>query len=180
MSIGSYDSFNVGNTFTISGWVRLTGLGSSPRIFSRKVGYKDSDGWEIELSSFGQFKARGAAEDKNLCTGSITPDTHNNWVHLAFVYDGTTITAYTNGNFSVHSDRITAATDNEKSFSIGSKSGGGSNCADGSFDECRLLNAVASADWIAAEYTTVASGTFVTAGDVEEIGGKAGVVIFMR
>ena len=180
LSIASYDSFSVGNTFSVSGWVRLTGYGSSPRVFSRKVGYKDSDGWEIELSSFGQFKARGAAEDKNLCTGSITPDTHNNWVHLAFVYDGTTITAYTNGNFSVRSDSITAATDNEKSFSIGSKSGGGSNCADGSFDECRLLDAVASADWIAAEHATVVSDTFVKAGDVEEIGGKSGVVIFVR
>jgi hypothetical protein len=160
--------------------VRLTGYGSSPRVFSRKVGYKDSDGWEIELSSFGQFKARGAAEDKNLCTGSITPDTHNNWVHLAFVYDGTTITAYTNGNFSVRSDSITAATDNEKSFSIGSKSGGGSNCADGSFDECRLLDAVASADWIAAEYATVASAAFVTAGEVKTVGGRSGVVVLVR
>jgi hypothetical protein len=180
LSIGSYDSFNVGNTFTISGWVRLTGLGSSPRIFSRKVGYKDSDGWEIELSAFGQFKARGAGQDKDKCTGSITPDTHNNWVHLAFVYDGATLAAYTNGNYSVRSDSITAATDNDKSFSIGSISGGGSNCADGSCDECRLLDAVASAEWIAAEYATVASATFVTAGDVEEIGGKSGAVIFVR
>lgn len=180
LSIASYDSFSAGNTFSVSGWVRLTGYGSSPRVFSRKVGYKDFDGWEIELSSFGQFKARGAAEDKNLCTGSITPDTHNNWVHLAFVYDGTTITAYTNGNFSVRSDSITAATDNEKSFSIGSISGGGSNCADGSFDECRLLDAVASADWIAAEYATVASGTFVTAGDIEDVGAKPGMAIFVR
>ena len=180
LSIASYDSFSVGNTFSVSGWVRLTGYGSSPRVFSRKVGYKDSDGWEIELSSFGQFKARGAAEDKNLCTGSITPDTHNNWVHLAFVYDGTTITAYTNGNFSVRSDSITAATDNEKSFSIGSKSGGGSNCADGSFDECRLLDAVASADWIAAEYATVASAAFVTAGEVKTVGGRSGVVVLVR
>ena len=180
LSIGSYDSFNVGNTFTISGWVRLTGLGSSPRIFSRKVGYKDSDGWEIELSAFGQFKARGAGQDKDKCTGSITPDTHNNWVHLAFVYDGATLAAYTNGNYSVRSDSITAATDNDKSFSIGSISGGGSNCADGSFDECRLLDAVASADWIAAEYATVASDTFVTAGDIENVGSKPGVVIFVR
>ena len=169
LSVGSYDSFNVGNTFTISCWLRLTGLGSSPRIFSRKVGYKDSDGWEIELSGFGQFKARGAGQDKDKCTGSITPDTHNNWVHLAFVYDGSTLVAYTNGNFSVRSDSITAATDNDKSFSIGSISGGGSNCADGSFDECRLLDAVASADWIAAEYETVTSDAFVVAGAVENV-----------
>lgn len=182
LTIANYDSFGVGNTFSISGWVRLTGLGSSPRLFSRKTNYKDTDGWEIELSQFGQFKARGAGEDKNKCTGSITPDTHNNWVHVAFVYDGTTLTAYTNGNFSVRSDSITSATDNEKSFSIGSKSGGGSNCADGSFDECRLLDAVASADWIAAEYATVASDTFVVAGAVEDAGGgaKPGVVIVVR
>ena len=180
LTLANYDSFGVGNTFSISGWVRLTGLGSSPRLFSRKTNYKDTDGWEIELSQFGQFKARGAGEDKNKCTGSITPDTHNNWVHVAFVYDGTTLTAYTNGNFSVRSDSITSATDNEKSFSIGSISGGGSNCADGSFDECRLLDAVASADWIAAEYATVASDAFLTHGDVEDVGvGKPGVMIII-
>jgi hypothetical protein len=179
LSVGSYDSFNVGNTFTISCWLRLTGLGSSPRIFSRKVGYKDSDGWEIELSGFGQFKARGAGQDKDKCTGSITPDAHNNWVHLAFVYDGSTLVAYTNGNFSVRSDSITAATDNDKSFSIGSISGGGSNCADGSFDECRLLDDVASADWIAAEFATVASDTFVVAGAVESAQRSDGMMIFV-
>lgn len=179
LSIGSYDSFNVGNTFTISGWVRLTGLGSSPRLFSRKSNYKDSDGWEIELSGFGQFKARGAGQDKDKCTGSITPDAHNNWVHLAFVYDGSTLVAYTNGNFSVRSDSITAATDNDKSFSIGSISGGGSNCADGSFDECRLLDDVASADWIAAEFATVASDTFVVAGAVESAQRSDGMMIFV-
>ena len=45
---------------------------------------------------------------------------------------------------------------------------------------CRAQDAVASADWIAAEYATVASSTFLTAGDVEEIGGKSGAVIFVR
>ena len=44
----------------------------------------------------------------------------------------------------------------------------------------RAQDAVASADWIAAEYATVASDTFVTAGDIEDVGAKLGMAIFVR
>ena len=85
-----------------------------------------------------------------------------------------------NGGEVVGNGTVTEATDNQLPLSIGCNSNGNNGHIQGAFDECRLLDAVASADWIAAEYATVASATFVTAGDVEEIGSKPGVVIFVR
>lgn len=178
LSIPSYDSFNVGNTFTMSGWVRATGLGNAPRLFSRKEGYKDTNGWEIEMTNFSTFKARGA--DKDSYTGTFDPTFQGKWLHVAFVFNGSDLVVYGNGEPVSSSGTITAATDNSKPLSIGCDSDGTENHIQGAFDECRLLDAVASADWIAAEYATVASATFVTAGDVEEIGGKSGAVIFVR
>ncbi len=185
LSIPSYDSFNVGGTFTMSGWVRMTAIANntSPRIFSRKDAYNSNNGWEIEMAkSDASFLVRGAARDNGsdkVGGGKFDPSLKNRWTHVALVYDGSTLTVYDNG-VKLVSGAVTATADNGLSLSIGSDSDGSEAHIQGAFDECRLLDAVASADWIAAEYATVASGTFVTAGDVEEIGGKAGVVIFMR
>lgn len=178
LSIPSYDSFNVGNTFTMSGWVRATGLGSSPRLFSRKQGYKDTNGWEIEMSTFTSLKARGANKDSYVV--SQIPTFQTKWVHMAFVFNGGVLTAYANGEPLSSTGSITAATDNNLPLSIGSDSDGSEAHIQGAFDECRLLDAVASADWIAAEYATVASDTFATAGDIEDVGAKPGMAIFVR
>ncbi|MBQ6341348.1 MAG: DUF2341 domain-containing protein [Kiritimatiellae bacterium] len=178
LSIPSYDSFNVGNTFTMSGWVRATGLGNAPRLFSRKEGYKDTNGWEIEMTNFSTFKARGANKDSY--TGTFAPTFQAKWLHVAFVFNGYDLIVYGNGVPVSSSGTITEATDNDKPLSIGCDSDGTENHIQGAFDECRLLDAVASADWIAAEYATVASDTFVTAGDIEDVGAKPGIAIFVR
>ena len=167
LSIPSYDSFAVGNTFTMSGWVRATGLGSSPRVFSRKAGYRDTNGWEVEMTNFSTFKARGA--DKDSYAGTFDPTFQNNWLHVAFVFDGDDLAAYGNGVRLASSGLITAATDNDLPLSIGCDSDGDSNHIQGAFDECRLLDAVASADWVAAEYATVTSDAFVVASAVENV-----------
>lgn len=181
LSIPSYDSFNVGGNFTMSGWVRATGLANYPRLFSRKNSYTDTNGWEIEMSnSFTSFKARGASNSP-VASGTFADDGFKNkWMHAAIVYNGKSLKVYQNGVAVVDSGTITEATDNSLPLSIGCNSNGNDGHIQGAFDECRLLNAVASADWIAAEYATVASSTFLMAGDVEEIGGKSGAVIFVR
>lgn len=178
LSIPNYDSFNVGNTFTMSGWVRATGLGSSPRLFSRKQGYKDTNGWEIEMSTFTSLKARGANKDSYVVSG--IPTFQTKWVHMAFVFNGGVLTSYANGAPLSSTGSITAATDNNLPLSIGSDSDGSEAHIQGAFDECRLLDAVASADWIAAEYATVASAAFVTAGEVKTVGGRSGVVVLVH
>ena len=165
LSVPSYDSFAVGDTFTMSGWVRLEGRAGSTRLFSRKTGYKTTDGWEIEMGSGSDtaFQARGAARDQNTCAGSFNPGLQGRWTHMALVYDGATCTVYSNG-YALVSGTVTPATDNGLPFSIGCDSDGDEAYVRGAFDECRLLDAAASADWIAAEFATMADASFVVAG----------------
>ena len=133
----------------------------------------------MEMTNFSTFKARGA--DKDSYTGTFNPTFQANWMHVALVFNGSDLVVYGNGVPVTSSGTITAATDNNKPLSIGCDSDGSENHIQGAFDECRLLDAVASADWIAAEYATVASDTFVVAGAVEDVGGgKPGVVIVVR
>lgn len=168
LSVPSYDSFAVGGTFTVSGWVRLTeNVANSPRLFSRKEGYKDANGWEIEMAtaSPANFNVRGANQDKNALGGSFNPSLRDRWTHVAFVYDESSCAVYSNG-YALVSGTITAATDNGLPLSIGCDSDGSEPYIRGAFDECRLLDAVASADWIAAEYETVERDSFVTASEV--------------
>ena len=169
LSMPSYDSFAVGDTFTMSGWVRLTeNVANNPRLFSRKDSYSSNNGWEIEMAtaSPASFNVRGAARDKDTCKGAFSPNLQNRWTHVALVYDGTTCTVYSNG-YALVSGTVTPATDNGLPLSIGCDSDGTEANVRGAFDECRLLDAAASADWIAAEYATVADAAFVVAGPAE-------------
>ena len=185
LSIPSYDSFDVGGSFTMSGWVRMDEIANntSPRLFSRKDSYNSNNGWEIEMAkSDASFLIRGAARDNGsdkIGGGKFNPSLKNKWTHMALVFDGASCSVYSNG-YELVSGTVTATSDNNLPLSIGCDSDGSEASVRGAFDECRLLDAVASAEWIAAEYATVASATFVTAGDVEEIGGKSGAVIFVR
>ena len=165
LSVPSYDSFQVGDTFTMSGWVRLTeNVANNPRLFSRKETYSSDNGWEIEMAtaSPASFNVRGAARDKDQCKGAFSPNLQNRWTHIALVYDGSTCTVYSNG-YALVSGPVTPATDNGLPLSIGCDSDGSEQNIRGAFDECRLLNAAASADWIAAEYATVADASFLAA-----------------
>ncbi len=181
LSIPNYDSRNVGNTFTMSGWVRATGLANYPRLFSRKESYTAANGWELEMSnSFTSFKARGASNSP-IATGNFSDDGFKNkWMHVAIVYNGKSLKVYQNGGEVVGNGTVTEATDNQLPLSIGCNSNGNDGHIQGAFDECRLLDAVASADWIAAEYATVASAAFVTAGEVKTVGGRSGVVVLVH
>lgn len=186
LSVPSYDSFAAGSTFTMSGWVRMTEAvgGESPRLFSRKAAYNSNNGWEIEMvkASDNRFSVRGAARDNNSnpCQGNFSPSLKGRWTHVALVYDASTCTVFSNG-YQIATGTVTPATDNGLPLSFGSDSDGSEASIRGAYDECRLLDAVASADWIAAEYATVASDTFVVAGSVADVGGgKPGVVIVVR
>ena len=169
----------------MSGWVRMDEIANntSPRLFSRKDSYNSNNGWEIEMAkSDASFLIRGAARDNGsdkIGGGKFNPSLKNKWTHMALVFDGASCSVYSNG-YELVSGTVTATSDNNLPLSIGCDSDGSEASVRGAFDECRLLDAVASAEWIAAEYATVASATCVTAGDVEEIGGKSGAVIFVR
>ena len=154
--------------FTISGWVRCESASGHFRLFSRKAQY-EGPGWEVESNggSMTKFTARGDANDRTVTFSLPSPGLHQNWVHLAFVYDNEDLYVYANGERCAQG-KIDPATDNGFKFSIGCNSNGTDKFAMGAFDECRLMGGAAPADWVKAEHDTAANRGFI-AYDMAEI-----------
>ena len=170
LNVPSYDDFNLGSTFTMSGWVKMSACTSYPRIFSRKANWGDANGWEIEMKSgsMTDFQARGAAQENFAAT--FSPALNAGFSQVVFVYNDKTLDVYQNGVL-LKSGAITAATDNGKSLSFGSDSDGNETHIAGTFDEFRLADGCASADRIRADYDQLAVGgaAFLTASAALEV-----------
>lgn len=162
LSVPNYDSLALGNTFAISGWFKATTVSGYPRLLSRKTAYNTDNGWEIENANGNakEFSARGGSQTAVTLN---TPTYQNAWLHIALVYDGTTLTTYANGEPS-GSGTITAATENGKPLSFGNNSNGSERSFPGLYDEIRLLDATPSAAWFAAEYATANDAGYFTYG----------------
>ena len=172
----NYNGLGVGSTFTFSGWCRHRNTTPGyERVVSRKTAYA-GNGFEAELTSGQNNKmtVRGVN-----ATPAVTVTTPNvmlgNWYHLAFVYNGTSLSAYTNGALNA-SGAITAVADNGLGLAFGNNSAKNEGTYKGSFDEFRLLDAVASADWVRAEYDTVANPAFNAYSAVASLGSSLQIV----
>ncbi len=171
--VPNYDSFNVGNTFAVGGWFYLTDNSSSDnRFFSRKETYTESGGWEI-MHKGGQsslsnrkINVRGKTNSKTI-TSSGLDIAGTGWNHFLFVYNGTSATVYRNGEALTTSGTIEAATDNGQTMGIGSYRVAAASCIVGNIDECRLLDALPTADWVKAEFAQGHNASFLTYGAAE-------------
>ena len=159
-AVPSYDSLGLGDTFTASIWVKAEQkINSNTRIFCRKGSWSDSNGWETQWNTPTTTGAvvtpRGASGSGNGVGQKNVPSPLSSWVHLAFVYNGDTVTTYANG-VSVGDNEIAAATDNGRVLYFG-----GSAAFRGYFDEVRLMPGAASAARVKAEYDTTGFESFV-------------------
>lgn len=163
LSIPNYDSYNLGDTFTASGFFRVTAAGGWYRLFSR---YTSSAGWgqETHCERANQVYAYGAPDSKP----SVEVDTKivGNWMHLAFVYSGSSCKVYADGQL-VNTLTIIPASDNGVPLSIGCTSDGGDWCLYGDYDEARLCDGELSAERIAADYATATDAGFLSYGAAE-------------
>ena len=181
--VPNYDSFNVGNTFAVGGWFYLTDNSSSDnRFFSRKETYTESGGWEI-MHKGGQsslsnrkINVRGKTNSKTITTSGLDI-AGTGWNHFLFVYNGTSATVYRNGEALTTSGTIEAATDNGQTMGIGSYRVVGASCIVGNIDECRLLDAVPSADWVAADYATQSAAGFLSYGSASFLLSEGSLII---
>ena len=162
-SAPSYDSLRLGSNFTASGWFHGTVSGNG-RIFQRKASWNAANGWETQWKGTG-IQARGA--DGLAVQLNLPVSVADYWTHIVFAYDGTILGAdgtcpvhvYCNGNFVGDQSPTKAATDNNWELRFM-----GQASYKGEIDEFRLQAGVSSADWIKAEYDTVASRSFYTPG----------------
>ena len=122
------------------------------------------------------FAARG--RNNVICSDSFPQTLQNNWAHIVLVYSNSTLSVYQNGEH-VKSANIDNATDNALPLSIGCNSNGSETYIQGAFDECRLLDAVASADWVKAEYATQTSAAFLTYG-AAKLTASDGTIIILK
>ncbi|MGI5869063.1 MAG: DUF2341 domain-containing protein [Kiritimatiellia bacterium] len=165
LSVPDYDALGLGGTFSISGWFLADSVAAYPRLFSRKDSYASTDGWEIEMSNGSTVKASARGASSRSVTID-TPDITVDWVHLVLVYNGTTLSCYTNGALSA-SGTIAAATDNGYPLSFGCDSDGTEAAFNGKYDEIRLIDGLASPVWVACEYATAADPAFLAYGTVK-------------
>ena len=142
--------------FTISGWFRMTDPKTGyARIFSSKKTYSDKYGFEIECAQGSAVKLspRGASQT----APSVTiPSLVDNWVHLLFVYDSTTVYVYANG--ALAGSGAVSAPNEQYTLSIGSNTDGTEWSLYGKYDEVRLMDGVVSADRVSLEYSAMAGG----------------------
>ncbi|MBQ3747648.1 MAG: DUF2341 domain-containing protein, partial [Kiritimatiellae bacterium] len=163
LSVPDYDSYNLGDTFTVSGFFRVAGSGGWYRLFSRKT---SAGGWGQETlwndaNTVYVYGAGGASP-----TVSV-PGLVGSYVHLAFVYSGNACKVYANGSL-LDTLSIGAASDNGAPLSIGCTSAGDDWCLNGDYDEVRLCGGELSADRIAADYATATEAGFLSYGAAED------------
>jgi len=171
-------SLLMGQRFTFSAWVRWDGT-SQPdycMIASKKNKYNDANGWCIETHRDNHnvkvIGSSGSGPERDVTIGSTW--TAHNWVHLACVYNGATVTIYADGAL-VGSGGIAAVVDSAgRNLVLANEADHGAVNWNGLMDEVRCAATRRSADWIWACYSNQVQGsTFCTYGAVEVDGGQA-------
>ena len=181
-----------GNAFSVAFWVKpekySTGKTDpqSAYLVGRKV--TDADGaWAIQYhyqdpgdkkSHYNQFRL-WASETSDQKVKSFTVDTsiipdsqaaNGNWYKLYAVYNGKDLAFYVNGTAYVGTATADAAAANgNNSLFLAGTSGTGTRDFRGEMDEVRLRSGVSSADWVKADYDTVANTDFLSVGSVESV-----------
>ena len=163
LSIPNYDSYNLGDTFTASGFFRVTAAGGWYRLFSRKT---SSGGWGQETHSERAYQVYAYGAPGEMPSVEVDTKIVGNWMHLAFVYSGSSCKVYADGQL-VNTLTIIPASDNGAPLSIGCTSDGGDWCLYGDYDEARLCDGELSAERIAADYATAMDAGFLSYGAAE-------------
>ncbi|MCR5838371.1 MAG: hypothetical protein K6G94_01895, partial [Kiritimatiellae bacterium] len=173
LTIPNYDSLGVGGNFTFSCFYDATARKGYDRLVSRKETHDAGNGWEVEMANASNtLSARGASGTS--ITGTFSDLVSSGWMRFAFVYSGSTLTAFLNGG-QIGTGAITAATDNGKPLSIGCDSDGSEAYFVGYVDEARLRKGAASAAEVALEYATMSDATFFERGEIESVDATAQV-----
>ena len=190
---GKDSPLDLGDVFTISGWIKHQDWfnAGDERIFYKRF---DSDNKDDPTGAF-VVEAQGAPDFKLAMKGSGSnrvrddnldaPSPRNGWIYVTAVFDGQTHTLYVNGGeFSKTENYKSRVTDNDAPLVFGNNvtianGESGSNAWNGWIDEVRYQKGARSAEWVAAEYASMADEVFVTAGEVEKIN-PPGLMILVR
>ncbi len=155
--------------FTISGWWSATDLGTEYPRFFNVYGHIDVNAY----NKYGYAKVQNIVANgtsvipsgsKGIAVGNFQSPA---FVHLAFVFDGTKLSVYSNGEKHSMGDKtITAVTVHDDFLLGGIKTATKNRNWIGRYDEFRIYDGAQSADRIKADYDTVASASSFLSFDV--------------
>ena len=172
--VPSYDSFALGNNFTIQGWFKASACfdSYSARYMSRKDKYTDGNGWEFEQRYGSGDKPKTTVSGRGATSGDaeqIVPDITAAWLDLALDYNGKNLQYYVNGAAGSKIEIGAAPTDNGKPLVIGNCPTGEESNWVGQMDEIRLRKGDVSADRMLGEHETVADVAFLSASAILQV-----------
>ncbi len=176
LRVPSYDALQLGSSFTVSIWLNGDKVNEhlAPRPISRKVYWKDANGWEFQINPGSELLKMHGSSDIEISAAS--PDISMGWVNVTLVYSGDSVSCYTNGSFS-SSGTIVPVRDNDQPLCFGCDSDGTESTFCGQYDEIRLRGGTLSADRIRADYDMVANRNFLAFGAVMQIPNAPYIVI---
>ena len=179
--------------FSVSLWYRIKESTETSIQWDYLIGRKPSEkantstGWAIQMSDPPSNTGEGVKSGIRLWSSETTENappgsaipvigaatwTTVAWFKLDVVYDNSNYSLYLNGAL-VKSDALKGNAINGNSTILGiggAASEGGIRPFTGDMDEVRLRRGTASADWVAADYATQTSASFLSAGTVEKVG----------
>lgn len=140
-----------------SGWYKRSNSGNTV-ITAANVGAWGGGGFLALVEGGSYFSV--AVSSTHQGTGGQGALVKDVWGHLAFACDGSNVSSYFNGSGIYSGSKGKTMSDpGETYWAIGSYSAAGTDGFIGDMDEVRFFNGVASADWIKAEYDSVADPT---------------------
>ena len=172
---------SIGN-FSFSGWFRTTGVRGSVLLVNKNRDEWNKDGF-VAIVEGGTYFSVGVGVDGsgahqgNSGKGKLVTGT---WGHIAFRYDksASTLVSYFDGDEIYSTTSARKILDpGKKTWAFGGHQTSTDYCFQGDMDEVRVLNGSATADWIKAEYDSVATpAAFAVPGTVEAVDHSAPVL----
>jgi biopolymer transport protein ExbB len=163
--------YDLTTALSVTAWVQLQQWESEWEC----IVCKGDSAWRLhrgDLSSFPDFGTRQASDGAYLDLEATTAIDDDRWHMLAMEYDGSDKLIYVDGGGPTAMSSSAFAT-NAYQVSLGCNqeptSPPGPRHFQGVMDEVRIAATPRGSAWIAAEYQTVTSPSFVTLGDIEQV-----------
>lgn len=157
------------DTFTVSAWFNRRGnpMNGYERFFSSKSNYADGNGFEMENKNSNATRCTARGSDGSGFDVAMPDLTKDEWVKVTLVYQGTTLSVYTNGALSA-SGKIAAVKPNANGLAVGNNAQKSERALRGCVDEVRFVKSALSAERVAAEWASErAEGIFTNSGAVQ-------------
>ena len=175
VNLPNFSHLDIGDTVSLSGWYKFDpnvtlSSSTSPYLFNCKTKWDSTaDGWYVVFqwtSNSDTTKKTLGLNGAGTSVSKVTVDSiKSSWVHITATFNNKAGAAYSNGVLK-GSPTLNAAAKNLASSAtpkmfIGSYAGYA--------DEVRIRDAVNSADWVKAEYQTVANDGFLAYGAADTL-----------